>query len=224
MDPHQPRNARRATAVSRLVWAALAAVLAIVAGAGVVSISRRAAPPAAGTERLGQLGSLPPFDLVERSGRRVSLADLRGKIWVADFVFTRCAGVCPVLSTRMAGLQQKLAVGPASPVRLVSFSVDPAHDTPEVLAEYAERYRASEDGWLFLTGERDHLHALIQNGFRLSVADSPGAADPNEMITHSDRFVLVDDQGQIRGYYHGTEEESVARLLDDVETLLGQAG
>jgi protein SCO1/2 len=179
---------------------------------------------------------VPPFSLTERSGRTVTRDDLRGSIWIADFIFTRCGGTCPMLSASMARLQQRLglaavsspapgavAAPPASAapeLRLVSFSVDPAHDTPEVLARYADAYRADPRAWLFLTGERAALYELILRGFRLSVAESETArADPNEMITHSDRFVLVDREGRIRGYYHGTEPESVDRLVADLDRL-----
>ena len=209
-----------AKTASRLVWGGLVAVLAAVAAAGIVSLLRshgaESDPPV--------LGEVPSFQLTERSGQPFGLADLRGSDWIADFVFTRCAGTCPLLSDRMARLQRKLDVGGQADLRLVSFSVDPAFDTPEVLREYAKRLRASPQGWLFLTGERQALYALIKDGFRLSVAESEDAqADPNEMITHSDRFVLVDRRGRIRGYYHGTEDESVARLLDDLAKLRKEA-
>jgi protein SCO1/2 len=214
------------TLASRLVWAALLGVLAVVATAGLVSLARRAAaPPDSPLAGLQDLGEVPDFRLLERSGREVTLEDLRGRVWIADFVFTRCGGICPVLSARMARLQKSLRVDGDSPLRLVSFTVDPAHDTPAVLAAYAEGLRADADGWLFLTGPRADLHALIKDGFRLSVAerdaDDP-EADPNEMITHSDRFVLVDARGRIRGYYHGTDEESVERLLADLGALQGR--
>jgi protein SCO1/2 len=197
-----------------LAWAGLAVLFALGVAAGAMSVYRRGAPP------LPVLGTVPPFRLTERSGRTTSLDDLRGAPWIADFIFTRCAGTCPLLTASMARLQGKLPAAGDSPPRLVSFSVDPAYDTPEVLRSYAERFRADPNRWLFLTGERAALHDLIRNGFLLSVAESEGGrADPNEMITHSDRFVLVDARGRIRGYYHGTEEESVERLVADVERL-----
>lgn len=123
-----------------------------------------------------------------------------------------------MLSARMAGLQRTLR---DTAVVLVSFSVDPERDTPEVLARYAARYHADAKRWLFLTGKRSDLHQLLLEGFRVSVAQlSPD--DPRvvqEPIVHSDRFVLVDSRLRIRGYYRGTETESVARLLRDVEIL-----
>ena len=120
----------------------------------------------------------------------------------------------------MAKLQRTLGQQGTDPVRLVSFSVDPANDTPEVLRAYAERFGAQQ-GWLFVTGERNALHALIGEGFHLAVAERPESenTDGGGLITHSDRFVLVDRNLQIRGYYHGTEPESVQKLLQDLKEL-----
>jgi cytochrome oxidase Cu insertion factor (SCO1/SenC/PrrC family) len=163
-------------------------------------------------------GTVPPFSLIERSGQPLAAEDLVGKIWVANFIFTHCPGMCPALTARMAGLQKTLR---DTPVLLVSFSVDPERDTPEALTRYAERYRADTKQWLFLTGKREDLYQLILEGFRVSVAHLP-PDDPrlvNEPIVHSDRFVLVDPRLQIRGYYRGTETESVAHLLRDVKAL-----
>jgi len=160
------------------------------------------------------LGAVPPFTLVERSGRTVSAADLTGHVWVADFVFTRCPDFCPALTARMAGLQKALAPA-ADPVRLVSFSVDPTHDTPEVLEDYARRAGAG-DGWLFVTGAREAVAALLRDGFKVAWADDGPPASP---ITHSDRFVLVDRALRIRGYYHGTQPDDVARLARDAIAL-----
>jgi protein SCO1/2 len=180
------------------------------AGALIVAVvlgCRRAEP-------LPVLGTVPPFTLTERSERPVSATDLLGSVWVADFVFTRCPDVCPLLSTRMASLQEPLATGD-DPVRLVSVSVDPAHDTPPVLAAYAERYRAGPD-WLFLTGPRDAVAGLLRDGFRVAFADD---GPPTAPITHSDRFVLVDRQLRIRGYYHGNDRADVDRLIADARAV-----
>jgi len=164
------------------------------------------------------LGTVPRFSLTERHGTPVSAADLAGRVWVADFVFTRCPDICPVLSTRMASLQEalngKLAAGDA-PVRLVSISVDPLHDTPETLAAYADHYHAGPD-WLFLTGSRDAVAALLRDGFRVAFSDE---GPPTSPITHSDRFVLVDRQLRIRGYYHGSDPADLARLVADATRL-----
>lgn len=187
----------------RRVALALASVLAVATG----SACRRAEP-------LPVLGTVPPFTLTERSERIVGADDLKGSVWVADFVFTRCPDICPVLSARMASLQEPLATGD-DPVRLVSVSVDPVHDTPAVLATYAGHYRVGPN-WLFLTGARDTVAGLLRDGFRVAFADDGPATSP---ITHSDRFVLVDRQLQIRGYYHGNDQADLDRLVADARRL-----
>jgi protein SCO1/2 len=166
---------------------------------------------------LAVFGSLPEFELVERDGSAVTLDDLRGKVWVADFVFTRCAGPCPLLSSKMSRLQD--AVRELNDVRLVSFSVDPERDTPEVLTEYARRYAAEENRWLFLTGPKLPLYRLVGEGFLLAVDD--GGPDAG-LITHSTRLVLIDRQGRIRGYYDGAEPGTVEQILPGIRTLLSE--
>jgi protein SCO1/2 len=160
------------------------------------------------------LGTVPGFALTERSGSVVRAADLEGSVWVAGFIFTRCPDICPALTARMADLQKTLGESGGG-VRLVSFSVDPTHDTPDVLRGYAERAGARGD-WLFLTGPRDQLATLLKDGFRVAFADDGPAEAP---ITHSDRLVLVDRALRIRGYYHGRNTEDLARLSRDAETL-----
>jgi len=210
------RNAMDNRGAERWVWLGFVLVVIAVVAAGLWSLHRRdaaaAAPPV--------IGAVPDFQLVERSGAPLSRADLAGTPWVADFIFTRCSGTCPTLSTRMAALQRALRQRGLA-ARLVSFSVDPTHDTPEVLRDYGRRFAADETQWLFVTGEREALHRLIGEGFRLSVAErSPEqAGDGGELITHSDRFVLVDRQLRIRGYYHGSDADDVARLRRDAAAL-----
>ena len=159
------------------------------------------------------LGTVPAFALTERSGQPLRAEDLAGRVWIADFVFTRCPDVCPALTARMARLQP--AGDGNDTVRLVSFSVDPVHDTPEVLRAYAERAGARGD-WLFVTGARDAMAALLRDGFRVAFADD---GPPTSPITHSDRFVLVDRQLRIRGYYHGSDPDDVDRLARDASDL-----
>ena len=167
------------------------------------------------------LGTVPQFTLSASNGRPLSQRDLGGSIWIADFIFTRCGSICPTLSAHMAKIQTALARSGDTAVRLVSFSVDPKYDTPEVLQEYAARFHADPQRWIFLTGERDPLYRLIGQGFRLAVADRPESEDTDAggLITHSDRFVLVDADLRIRGYYHGSDDESVQQLLRDVKKL-----
>ena len=163
------------------------------------------------------LGVAPDFQLTERSGSSFSRADLAGAIWIADFIFTRCPGMCPLLSTRMAALQQKFPQAERRSLRLVSFSVDPEWDTAERLREYAEKYHAHPLQWMFLTGPVQTMTQLITQGFQLSVATAPpGSQEP---ILHSDRLVLVDASFRIRGYYHGSEQEDVDKLQQDLGVL-----
>jgi protein SCO1 len=159
------------------------------------------------------LNTIPEFKLTERSKRPVSNQDLVDSVWIADFIFTQCAGICPVMSTNMRTLQDKLP--PA--IKLVSFSVDPANDTPEVLSAYADRYGADRARWLFLTGDEKTLHRLSIEGFKLAVENAGTEVEP---ITHSSRFVLVDRKGQIRGYYGTEDEGALERLMEDARKLL----
>lgn len=172
-------------------------------------------------EPLPEYGQTPEFELTERSGRTVSSTELAGKVWVADFIFTTCAGPCPLMSTHMAALQRATA---DLDVPLVSFTVDPEKDTPEVLTEYAKRYKADPERWLFLTGEKQTLYDMIQRGFLLAVDDgslTEGGKPGPGIITHSVKFVLVDRQGRIRGFYSGDSAGVVDEIVPDIERLLG---
>ena len=168
--------------------------------------------------RLQIYGSVPEFALTERNGEPVRLAQLRGKIWIADFIYTNCQDTCPLQTATMAQLQEKYAKHPE--VQLVSFSVDPESDTPPVLSEYARRYHADAKRWFFLTGERAQMLNLIQDGFHLSVATIPTGSDVNTMIPHSPRFVLMDKDARIRGYYDSRDPEALLRLKNDLKDLL----
>jgi protein SCO1 len=165
-----------------------------------------------------EYGSIPDFSLTDRSGSSVTLADLRGKIWIADFIYTTCTDTCPLQTAMMAKLQEEYSAKPD--VRLVSFTVDPERDTPQALKLYAERYRADSQRWYFLTGQRDRILRLIQEGFHLSAAPVANQTDRSGMIPHSARFVLVDKQARIRGYYDSREREAFVRLKNDIDTLV----
>jgi protein SCO1/2 len=157
--------------------------------------------------------ALPDFSLTDQIGKPVTLRDLAGKVWVADFIFTNCAGTCPAMTDKMRKLQE--AIPPQ--VKLVSFTVDPARDTPRVLAAYAQEHGANHDRWLFLTGDKQALYDVCIKGFKLPL-DTEGGT-PAEPIAHSTRFVLVDERGEIRGYYSGTEEDELKRLATDAKRL-----
>jgi protein SCO1/2 len=165
-----------------------------------------------------QYGSVPDFLLTERNGNSVGLAELRGKIWIADFIYTKCTDTCPLQTTMMAKLQEEYAGKPD--IQFVSFTVDPERDTPHVLSMYAEKHRADANRWYFLTGQRDRIVRLIREGFHLSVAALPQATDSGGMIPHTPRFVLVDKQARIRGYYDSREIAGFVRLKNDIDTLV----
>lgn len=162
--------------------------------------------------------SVPDFSLVERSGKKTTLAELRGKIWVADFIYTNCTDTCPLQTADMAKLQEQWLN--ESDLELVSFSVDPERDTPRVLSHYAGRFKADAKRWLFLTGGKDEISRLVQDGFRLAVVPAPNGNHGSGVIVHSPRFVLVDRQAQIRGYYDNRDPKAMQRLKDDVASLL----
>lgn len=173
------------------------------------------------TSSLPHLGDVPSFALIGSDGEAVTSESLDGAPWVADFIFTSCPGTCSILSNEMARLQTALAERGLSQVRSVSFSVDPANDSPAVLHRYAGKFGADPKRWLFVTGERDALYSLVKDGFKLAVDERAEEenTDGAGLITHSDRFVLVDAEGRLRGYYHGTDAADVDRLLADIEAL-----
>ncbi len=158
------------------------------------------------------LGSLPDFRLVDQHGNNVVLATLADRVWVADFVFTTCAGPCPTMSRKMAVLQRRFSRVPE--LHLVSFSVNPEYDTPEVLREYGQRFGAVDDRWTFLTGDRREIQAVAAKGFRLGEVDEP--------IHHSTYFSLVDGLGRLRGYYDSLDNQALERLEADIRQLLRQ--
>lgn len=224
----------------RWLWAVLIATILGIAGAfvwtlaartgtgggpgasGLVVLERRttapAPPPSEGLTPV--LGAVPDFALTDHRGEPFDRRRLSGRIWVVDFIFTRCAGQCLAMAAQMEALQQRL--GESEDVALVSFSVDPEYDTPEVLSRYAATHGAQPERWFFLTGDQAVIHRLSRDGFRLGVAETGGTeAEP---ILHSTRLVLVDGAGRIRGYYDGTDERSVEMLLGDIERLREGSG
>jgi protein SCO1/2 len=163
---------------------------------------------------LESLGTLPPFQLVNQQGQPFGTAQLAGKIWIADFIFTTCPGPCPIISSRMSELQRPLR---DSDVHLVSFTVDPVRDKPEVLRDYAEKLHAQTGRWDFLTGASSKIYDVTRNGFKLGVSDG---SDETGTPVHSTRMVLVDRHGTIRGYYDALAPDAITKLLADTSHLL----
>jgi len=169
-------------------------------------------------EPLSVMFTLPAFSLTERDGSTVTLNTLAGQVWIADFIFTSCPGPCPQMTQNMADLQNDLA--DAQDLRLVTITVDPKRDTPERLRDYASKFRAHPKRWLFLTGEPQQIFDLSIKGFRLSAPGGDEKPSADHPIIHSTRFVLVDREGRIRGYYDGRDRELLTRLRADARSLL----
>jgi len=178
----------------------LLAVLALLAAA--VACSQH-------TASLEVLGDIPQFELVSQDGQAFHSQTLAGKIWVADFIYTTCPGPCPRMTSQMREVQD--AVLKIPDVRIVSFTVDPAKDTPPVLTEYAKTHGASSSIWYFLTGPVATLQMLDRDAFKLGNIDGT--------MQHSTRFVLVDRQGRIRGYYDTSESSAIPKVIADIYAL-----
>ncbi len=196
--------------------------MSLVAGGVLVTLLAAAWLRFTHVEPLPDLGTLPEFQLDESRGAPLRRADLQGETWVAAFLFTTCPSFCPRLTAQLKHIDAAL---PDVPVKLVAFSVDPKNDTPEVLRQYARQHGLESDRWRLVTGEPLAMYRLIRDGFRLSVEERTDeeARDGEGLIAHSDRFVLVDGAGRIRGYYHGTDAASVEQLVADVPRLVGES-
>jgi|SRR5688572_10606067 protein SCO1 len=171
-------------------------------------------------EGLKSFGIVPEFSFIERDGRRITLSDLKGKVWIVNFIYTNCPDTCPVQSAQMRQIQDDFKN--EKDLRLVSITVDPTRDTPEVLSEYAKRFSADPARWFFLTGDKKAIYKFAESGFRLGAVELPHDKRPESGATHthSPRFVLVDREAQIRGYYVATDPEAMKRLHRDLRILL----
>lgn len=198
--------------LSRPVFWVLA--LTLLFGAPFVKALLRSPPPAPPL-----LGDVPPFSLRDQTGRTFGRADLAGKTWVADFVFTRCPTACPLLTQKMAEVERRAHnLGPS--FHLVSFSVDPEHDTPEVLASYAAQVHADPQKWTFLTGPLGAIEDAVVRGFKIGV-DRTKTKDDFFDIVHGEHLVVVDARARIRGYFD-ISPEGLDRLMDTVGAVANE--
>lgn len=156
------------------------------------------------------------FALTDRSGEAVSKNDLRGAPWIASFIFTRCAGPCPRVAEAMKLLQRRYR---ERDVRFVTFSVDPKHDTPEVLAKFANFWEADPERWFFLTGDRDKIYRLINTSFLMPVMEDPNP-EPGWEVIHTTNVCLVDPTGRVVGKYNSLNDKEVALLRRDLDGML----
>lgn len=193
---------------STWIWVALGVIILGIAGATLWS-AYDTKPEVTATKETPV--RVPDFSLTNQQGKPLALSDMMGKIWVADFIFTNCPTICPAMTAEMARLQSEFV---AEPVYFVSFSVDPARDTSEVLSRYAKEYGADDRRWHFLTGEKEGIYELAKDGFSLA------AGHKGSEILHSTRFVLVASDGQIYGHYDSRSQPAMLRLRRDIKTLL----
>ncbi len=163
-----------------------------------------AAPP------LKKYGTIDDFQLMDSTGEWMGLQELKGKVWVADFIFTTCGSLCPIMTKNLAEIYKTFKE--TDGLEFVSISVNPEQDSPEALAEYAKKYEVDTGKWHFLTGPRDTITRLVVKDFKLGLGD--------EIVFHKASFVLVDRQGRIRGYYDGTVEKDMKKLKEDLPRLL----
>jgi len=158
--------------------------------------------------------TVPPFSFTSQEGTIFSSDRLKGKIYVANFIFTRCETQCKQMTNQMVRVQEAFKDNPT--VSIVSFTVDPEFDTVKVLKQYANAYGALPSKWYFLTGEKDKIYNLGQTGFFVSTMEEQGL--PISFL-HSEKFILVDQHGWIRGFYDGTDQKEVDRLIMEIQVL-----
>jgi cytochrome oxidase Cu insertion factor (SCO1/SenC/PrrC family) len=203
--------------VQWLVWGGLGSLCAALF---VASVWQRTHSLPSGSAPLPNFFSVPDFALTNQTGQVVTLADLRGNLWLVDIIFTRCAGPCPDMTRRMAELQAQFASEPR--LRLITLTTDPGHDTPAVLAAYARRFGAEAGRWHFLTGTKPQIAALAVEGLKLTAQDKDPAQqeNPNDLFIHSSMLVLVDGEGRARGIFESDDPELKMKTKLAVTALL----
>lgn len=213
MNAPEPPNDIIAGRMRRLGWAGafLGFVLAVAMGYSMWQASLRR-----DVEQLPVIRAVPEFSLTDQNGQTVTNADLRGKIWIADFIFTRCKGPCPLMTARMLEMQKALTKTPE--VKLVSVTVDPEYDTPEVLKAYAEANFADPERWKFLTGDKAVIEKLVTEGFMQHLTEENG--EP----VHGTMFLIVDGNGMVRSARMLEDPELIPRVLTDTGNLLREQG
>lgn len=213
MNHDQDQDDIVAGRMRRLGWvgAFLLFVLAVALGHSMWQASVRRE-----VEQMPVIRAVPEFSLTDQEGRTVTKADFQGKIWIADFIFTRCAAPCPLMTARMLEMQKALVKTPD--VKLVSVTVDPEYDTPEVLKAYAEANFADPDRWKFLTGDKAVIEKLVTEGFMQHLSEENG--EP----VHGTMFLMVDGNGMVRSARMLEDPELIPKILMDAGNLLREQG
>jgi len=172
-----------------------------------------------GAAALPTYSELPEFDLVDQDGRPLRRADLLGRIWVVDFIFTSCAGACVPMTSHMTDLQKE-DLG----VSYLSISVDPERDTPAALSTYRDKWKGEARRWTLAVGTREEVVALANQAFKLPAGREVSTPDGMPELFHSQKFALLDGQGRVRGYYDSTDDLSLAQLRQDAARLVDRSG
>jgi protein SCO1 len=216
-DPSTPPAPRRRIR-GRMLFAGIIGVLLLIVVPTIVLptlVFRKPAP------QLDDYGELPPFTLVTEGGQTITREQLRGHVTIVDFIFTRCDTLCPILSGRMARIQEMTAdVG--TKIKLASFTVDPEHDTPEVLAAYARGFGADSARWVFITGDSAEIRRTIEQGLMAGYDTSGTLPSGAPDINHSGHFILLDKDVHIRGIYHHSDTPRVDAMLRHARWLARQ--
>ena len=191
------------------VWGGLVVVMAVVGATFVHS------EMAARNMTLPVIGQLPDFHLTNQDNAAVSLSDLRGKVWVADVIFTRCPGPCRTITGQFQAMEPSLP----DAVRLVTLTSDPDYDTPKVMKKFAAEFKADPVRWSFLTGDKKEIRSLEVNDFKFVVVEKPPAdrSVPDDLFIHSTWFALVDQQGRVHGWIDHAGQEHAIFESDDPE-------
>ena len=185
--------------------------------------SYRARPDVLAHNSLPDFGEVPDFSLTAHTDTPIRLKDVQGKVWVTNFFFTTCRSICPIMQENMVEVQKAFAGNPN--VRILSFTVDPEYDTPQVLRAYAQKKGAIPGQWTFVTGDKRAIYRLARQGFKLAADDVPEEIQGTRHdFIHSEKFVLVDARGRIRGYYSGLDMEQVGLLIQHIQRLLREEG
>lgn len=228
MSKNSPKRTKQPN--GERLFVIVAVVMCLLLGGGFCTLlfvlNYRAQPPAAAYDTLPDSRpvlippdhprSLADFALQDSGGRPVTRADLNGKILVVDFLFTSCSQTCPAVNTQMAQIQQQTTK--QTDVKLVSITVDPRDDTPEVLEKYGQRFGADTNRWMFLTGQKAALYDLIGKSFLAQDLNDPLVYMPGN-FSHTERIAVVDSQGHLRGYFNGLNQNAASAVVDEVEKL-----
>lgn len=165
--------------------------------------------------------TIPSFSLVDERGKAFTSKNLTGKIYVANFFFTRCGTICPKITSQVSRVTDAFVQD--KDIHFISLSVDPKYDNPEKLTSYAKKFDADTARWTFLTGDKKIIYPLILKGFHVPLADASeydaAIKNPDETFIHSERLILVDKSGIIRGFYDGTDKKEVDRLIVEIKVL-----